>query len=86
MQLLWRPAISIGSDLVDTDHQHLMDLVDTLERTLHASQANVSLPRTNEHLEREKPSMRVMSCARVVGWIHETSPATGSRDARHFAA
>lgn len=73
MTILWRPAMAIGDDTVDTDHQHLVDLINTVELTLHASEGEASLAGaldalsvyTKEHFEREETLMRVIGYQRL---------------------
>lgn len=73
MTILWRPAMAIGDDMVDTDHQHLVDHINTVELTLQASGGEASLAGaldalsayTKEHFEREETLMRVIGYARL---------------------
>ncbi|MDP2007180.1 MAG: hemerythrin family protein [Rubrivivax sp.] len=73
MTILWRPAMAIGDDMVDTDHQHLVDLINTVELTLRASAGEASLSGaldalsayTKEHFEREETLMRVIGYGRL---------------------
>ncbi len=73
MTILWRPAMAIGDDMVDTDHQHLVDLINTVELALHASDGAASLAGaldalstyTKEHFEREETLMRVIGYDRL---------------------
>lgn len=68
MTINWRPAMAIGDDMVDTDHQHLIDLINTVELTLHASDGEASLAGaldalstyTREHFDREETLMHVI--------------------------
>ncbi len=71
MTILWRPAMAIGDDMVDTDHQHLVDHINTVELALQASEGDASLADaldalstyTKEHFEREEILMRVIGYA-----------------------
>jgi hemerythrin len=73
MTILWRPAMAIGDEMVDTDHQHLVDLINAVELTLHASEGEASLAGaldaltsyTKEHFEREETLMRVIGYVRL---------------------
>jgi hemerythrin len=73
MTILWRPAMAIGDEMVDTDHQHLVDLINAVELTLHASGGEASLAGaldaltsyTKEHFEREETLMRVIGYVRL---------------------
>jgi hemerythrin len=73
MTILWRPAMAIGDDMVDTDHQHLIDLINTVELTLQASVGEVSMAGaldalaayTKEHFDREETLMRVIGYDRL---------------------
>lgn len=73
MTILWRPAMAIGDEMVDTDHQHLVDLINAVELTLQAAQGEASLAGaldalsayTREHFEREETLMRVIGYERL---------------------
>lgn len=73
MTILWRPAMAIGDEMVDTDHQSLINLINAVELTLHASEGEASLggaldalsSYTKEHFEREETLMRTIGYVRV---------------------
>lgn len=73
MTILWRPAMTIGDEMVDADHQHLVDLINTVELTLQSPEGAASLAGaldeltryTREHFEREETLMRVIGYSRL---------------------
>lgn len=40
MSLVWREQLSVGNDLIDTDHKHLIEIVNRIERSLDAKNRN----------------------------------------------
>jgi hemerythrin len=73
MTILWRPAMAIGDEMVDTDHQHLVDLINSVELTLRASEGGASMTDAlealsryaKEHFDREETLMRVIGYGRL---------------------
>jgi hemerythrin len=71
MPIVWRDALSVGNDLIDADHQHLLTLINTLELMLTTEQPFAALRQaladlktyTHEHFAREE---RIMIALRYV--------------------
>lgn len=74
MTILWRPAMAVGHDMIDADHQQLVDLINTVELTLRAAGGEASLSATldlltkyaQDHFEREENLMRSLQYRRTV--------------------
>ncbi len=66
--------MAVGHDMIDADHQQLIDLINSVERTLQGAGAEVALAvtldqltlYTHEHFEREENLMRSIGYRRVV--------------------
>lgn len=37
MSIIWRPQMSVGNEIIDTEHRYLLCLVNTLELSLHTN-------------------------------------------------
>jgi hemerythrin-like metal-binding protein len=74
MTILWRPAMAVGHDMIDADHQQLVDLINTVELMLRAAGGEASLTATLDqlthyaqaHFEREENLMRSLQYRRSV--------------------
>lgn len=71
MGLEWRPQLSVGNDVIDTDHKHLIGIINRVEDSLAAkdfeglNNALVSLSRySRTHFAAEE------TIARAVGYAH----------------
>ena len=68
MTILWRPSMAIGDEAIDADHQHLVELINTVELTLQGASGAAPLAATmdqlmryaKEHFEREETLMRII--------------------------
>ena len=40
MSLVWREQLSVGNDVIDTDHKYLIEIVNRIERSLEAKNRN----------------------------------------------
>lgn len=66
MPILWRPTMALGDATIDADHEHLIDLINEIETTLHAAGGKATLAASldqlavygKEHFEREEGLMR----------------------------
>lgn len=61
MTLQWRPQFSVGNDLIDTDHQYLLEIINKAEVSLQSKKRPVLLETLDElshygaaHFEREE--------------------------------
>ncbi len=50
MPILWRPQMSLGSDLIDADHRYLIALINTVELALRTPGEREALVTALEHL------------------------------------
>lgn len=72
MPIVWRDAFSIGHDLIDSDHRHLLTLINTVEDVLTMEQPQGKLlaaidelgTYTKEHFAREESLMINVQYAR----------------------
>lgn len=74
MAILWRAAMAVGHDMIDTDHQQLIELINAVEDRLRGTVGDDSLAKTldqltlyaHEHFEREENLMRSLQYRRSV--------------------
>lgn len=50
MPIVWRDALSVGNDLIDADHRHLLSLINTVEDLLTTDRPRTDLLEAIDHL------------------------------------
>ncbi|MFZ2162968.1 MAG: hemerythrin family protein [Sideroxyarcus sp.] len=77
MSLVWREQLSVGNDVIDTDHRHLIDIINRVEQSLDArnrkelSAALESLSKySQEHFAREEKIARAAGFEQVPDLSH----------------
>ena len=77
MGLVWREQLSVGNDVIDTDHRHLIDIINHVEQCLDSRNRNElsvaldSLSRySREHFAREERIARAAGYKQVPDLSH----------------